>query len=110
MAARYEVKVNAKKQYSFNLKAGNGEIILTSEMYQSKAAALNGIKSVQTNCGNDDAYEVRAAKNGESFFVIRAKNKEVIGRSELYKTAAGARRGIASVKRNGGTTEIKELA
>ena len=102
MAAKYELKVNKKQQYSFNLKAGNGEIILTSETYQSRDGALTGIQSVQSNGGDDSGFIIKKAKNGELYFVLMAKNNQVIGRSEMYKTEAGARRGIASVRRNAG--------
>jgi uncharacterized protein YegP (UPF0339 family) len=49
MAAKFELKKAKSGQFHFNLKAGNGQIIATSEMYESKAAALNGIESVRTN-------------------------------------------------------------
>lgn len=49
MAAKFELKQAKSGQYHFNLKAGNGQIIATSEMYESKASALNGIESVRTN-------------------------------------------------------------
>ncbi|MCW2801522.1 MAG: hypothetical protein JWQ70_2994 [Aeromicrobium sp.] len=49
MAAKFELKKAKSGQYHFNLKAGNGQIIATSEMYESKASALNGIESVRTN-------------------------------------------------------------
>ncbi|MCW2750859.1 MAG: hypothetical protein JWR83_1969 [Aeromicrobium sp.] len=49
MAGKFELKTAKSGQFHFNLKAGNGQIIATSEMYESKAAALNGIESVRTN-------------------------------------------------------------
>ena len=49
MAGWYELKKNDKGQYSFSLKAGNGEVILRSEQYESKSSAENGIASVQKN-------------------------------------------------------------
>ena len=49
MAAKFELKKAKSGQFHFNLKAGNGQIIATSEMYESKASALNGIESVRTN-------------------------------------------------------------
>jgi len=52
MAAKFELKTAASGQIHFNLKAGNGEIIATSEMYESKAAALNGIDSVRRNAAD----------------------------------------------------------
>lgn len=49
MAGKFELKTAKSGQFHFNLKAGNGQIIATSEMYESKAAALNGIESVRNN-------------------------------------------------------------
>jgi uncharacterized protein len=49
MAGKFEVKKDKRGEYRFHLKAGNGEIIATSEGYKTKASALNGIESVQKN-------------------------------------------------------------
>ncbi len=49
MAAKFEVYADAKKQFRFRLKAGNGEIIATSEGYTTKKACMNGIESVKKN-------------------------------------------------------------
>jgi uncharacterized protein len=49
MAGKFVLTKGKSGQYHFNLKAGNGEIIATSESYKSKAAALNGIESVRKN-------------------------------------------------------------
>lgn len=49
MAGKFELKVGKSGKYHFNLKAGNGQVIATSEMYESKSSALNGIKSVRKN-------------------------------------------------------------
>ena len=91
-------KKNGK--FSFNLHATNGRVILTSEQYNTKAAAKNGIKSVQKNCGTDKRFDRRTAKNGKPYFCLCAANGEVIGRSEMYSGHSGRNNGIASVKRN----------
>ncbi|MDR2403214.1 MAG: YegP family protein [Spirochaetaceae bacterium] len=49
MAAKFEIFIDRKKQYRFHLKASNGEIIAASEAYETKAACLKGIKSIQKN-------------------------------------------------------------
>ena len=72
MAGSYELKVAKNGEFFFNLLAGNGQGILKSEMYRSKAAALNGIASVQTNCGDDDRYECKTSGNGKAYFVLTA--------------------------------------
>lgn len=52
MAGKFELKTAKSGQYHFNLKAGNGQIIATSELYESKSAALNGIESVRKNAAD----------------------------------------------------------
>jgi uncharacterized protein YegP (UPF0339 family) len=47
MAAKFEIFLDRKKQYRFHLKASNGEIIAASEAYETKAACVKGIKSIQ---------------------------------------------------------------
>ena len=49
MAGKFVLKKNVAGQFHFNLLAGNGQVIATSETYESKEAALNGIESVKTN-------------------------------------------------------------
>jgi uncharacterized protein YegP (UPF0339 family) len=61
MAAKYDLKKTADGQFMFNLKAANGEVILTSERYTTKASAENGIESVKTNAPNDEQYDRRTS-------------------------------------------------
>ena len=105
----YEIKKAKNGQYYFNLKASNGEIILSSEMYASKASAENGITSVQSNSPHESQYELKHNKKNEPYFVLKAKNHQVIGISESYSSEAAAKNGIASVTKNGPTTTIKDL-
>jgi uncharacterized protein YegP (UPF0339 family) len=58
MAAKFEITKSASGQFHFNLKAGNGEIIATSEMYNSKDAAKTGIESVKKNAGSADVVDL----------------------------------------------------
>ncbi len=101
MAGKFELKVAKNGKYHFNLKASNGQIILSSEMYESKSAAENGIASVQKNAGEDGRYDRLASKKGEPYFTLKAGNGQVIGKSEMYKSASSMENGIASVKKNG---------
>ncbi len=82
MAAKFEIKKGSSGQYRFNLKAGNGEIILSSENYKEKQGAQRGIEAVKKNALDDKNYERKEASNGEPFFVLKAANGETIGRSE----------------------------
>lgn len=100
MAAKFEIKQASNSQYMFNLKAGNGQIILTSEMYSSKSGAENGVASVKTNAPLDERYERKTSNDGSHYFALRAANHQVIGTSQRYASAAAMEAGIASVKEN----------
>jgi len=100
MSAKFEIKKAKNGEFHFHLRAGNSEIILSSEMYAAKASATNGIESVKTNAPNDGRYERKETKNGQFMFNLKAGNHEVIGTSESYTTAAARDNGIESVKKN----------
>lgn len=100
MAGKFELKVASNGKFHFNLKAGNGQIILSSEMYESKASATNGIASVQKNARDDGRYDRKTSSSGKPFFSLKAGNGEVIGTSEMYESTAAMENGIESVKSN----------
>jgi len=100
MAGKYDLKKSPSGKFMFNLKAGNGQIILTSELYNTKKSAENGIASVKKNAGNDGRFERKASRKKEPYFVLKASNGQTIGKSEMYSTAASMENGIASVKKN----------
>ena len=87
-------------QFHFVLKAGNGETILTSESYTTKAAAENGIASVKSNAPHDERYERKKASNGQFMFNLKSTNGQVIGTSETYVSEPSRENGIQSVKTN----------
>ena len=100
MAGKFEVKTGKTGKVRFNLKASNGQIILTSEAYESLSAANKGITSVRKNSQNDARFERKTAKDGSPYFVLKAANGEPIGKSEMYKSKSSMENGIASVARN----------
>jgi uncharacterized protein YegP (UPF0339 family) len=100
MAGKFELKAGANGKFHFNLKAGNGQIILSSESYDSKAAAENGIESVKKNAANDGSYERKVSSKGEPYFALKAGNGQQIGRSEMYSSETAMENGIESVKSN----------
>lgn len=108
----------------FDLKAGNGEVIATSEVYSSEAACRNGIASVQKNApvaGIEDQtvegfekvkhpkFEVYQDKAGEYRFRLKATNGEIIATGEGYKAKAGCMNGIESIKKNAPDADIVEV-
>ena len=109
MAGKFELKTAKDGQFMFNLKAGNGQVILTSELYKTKAAAENGIESVRKNAPDDVRYERTENKNGEPYFKLKAANGQEIGRSEYYSSVAAMENGIASVKTNAPDAPVVEV-
>lgn len=100
MAGTFVLSKATNGQFRFVLKASNGQTILTSELYTTKAAAENGIASVRTNAPADARYERKDAKNGQPMFNLKAANGQVIGTSETYSSASARDAGIESVKTN----------
>ena len=107
----------------FDLKATNGQIILSSEVYTTKAACLSGIESVRKNAAAANVenqteenfevmkhpkFEMYEDKSGEFRFRLKARNGEIIGTSEGYTAKAGCLNGIESVQKNAPVAEIEE--
>ncbi|WP_299440769.1 YegP family protein [uncultured Aquimarina sp.] len=105
----FELKNKEGSSYHFTLKAKNGQVILSSEVYNSKAAAINGIASVQKNAVEDGRYERKTAKDGKFFFNLKATNGQVIGSSQMYSSESGMENGINSVKENAADADTKEV-
>lgn len=95
--------------YYFNLRAGNGEIILTSEGYTTSTGCDNGIASVRANSPIDSRYNKLLSKDNKYYFTLKAGNGEIIGMSQMYQTEAGRDNGIESVKENGPTSPVEDL-
>lgn len=103
---KFIITQRSNNEYQFNLKAGNDEIILTSEGYVQKASCQKGIESVKINSQDLSRYDKRVAKNGKDYFVLKARNGEIIGNSQMYSSKSGLENGIASVKSNAPTAEV----
>ncbi len=97
---KFEITTDNSGKFRFNLKAGNGQTILSSQGYASKSGCSNGIESVRKNSQDDARFERKTAKDGSPFFSLKAGNGEIIGSSEMYSSASAMENGIASVKKN----------
>lgn len=111
---KFVIKETASGGFKFDLKAGNGEVIASSQVYKSENSCKIGIESVRTNCASEvedqtsegfevkkhPKYEVYTDKAGEFRFRLKAKNGEIIATSEGYKAKASALNGIESIKKN----------
>lgn len=105
---KFVVTVRKNGEFQFNLKATNGQVILTSEGYTTKTACLNGIESVKKNAAIEDRFEIKVAKNGKPFFNLKASNGQVIGASQMYASETTMKAGIASVMKNAPEAQIVE--
>src|ERR1700753_466005 len=109
MSGTFEIKKAKDGEFFFHLKAGNGQIILASEMYKEKASAENGIASVKKNAPDDARYERKDTKNGQYMFNLKAANHQIIGTSETYKSVESRDHGIESVKTNAPSATVHEV-
>lgn len=105
---KFVIQNSSEGGFRFSLKAGNGEIILASENYTTKAACENGINSVRSNSPIDNRYERKKSTNGKFYFNLKATNGQVIGNSEMYNSTASMENGIESVKKNGPDSEVSD--
>jgi hypothetical protein len=109
--------------FKFDLKAGNGEIIATSEIYSSEKACLNGVESVRKSSAGEiedqtaegfetkknPKFEMYTDKKGEFRFRLKARNGEIIAVSEGYKAKASCLNGIESVKKNAPEAKLEKV-
>lgn len=102
----YKLKSGAK--FTFTLNAANHEVILTSQGYEAKASALNGIESVRTNGPDAGNFEKKTSSADQPYFVLKASNGQIIGTSQMYSSEAARDNGIASVQANCASSEVKE--
>lgn len=97
---KFIISTRKNGEYQFNLKAGNGQTILASEGYSTKAACENGVESVRKNASDDSKYERKNSSNGKYYFNLKAGNGQIIGISEMYESSAGMENGVESIKKN----------
>ena len=97
MAGKFELYKDKSGSFRFRLKAANGQAILASEGYKSKASCNNGIASVQKNCGNPDLFVKKQTASGKFRFNLMATNGQVIGTSQNYASESGCNNGMKSV-------------
>jgi len=100
MAGKFTIYKTDSGKFRFNLKSGNGEIILVSELYNAKASAKNGIESVKKHAVDEKYFERKMSKKEQPYFVLKAANHQIIGTSEMYSTESGMENGIKSVGNN----------
>ena len=97
---KFVITKRSNGEYQFNLKAGNGQVILASEGYAAKSSCENGIESVKKNAQDDSKFEKKTSSNGKYYFSLKASNGQIIGSSEMYESTAARDNGIESVQKN----------
>ncbi|MBQ9310237.1 MAG: YegP family protein [Bacteroidales bacterium] len=105
---KFVITVRKNGEFQFNLKATNGQVILTSEGYVKKESCLNGIESVRKNSQIPERFEVKVAKNGKPFFNLKASNGQIVGSSQMYASEVTLNKGIASVAKNAPEAPVVE--
>jgi uncharacterized protein YegP (UPF0339 family) len=97
---KFIITTRKNGEFQFNLNAGNGQTILTSEGYTTKASCEGGIESVKKNAQDASKFEKKDSTNGKFYFNLKAGNGQIIGTSQMYESEASRDNGIASVTSN----------
>ena len=106
---KFVITTRKNGEFQFNLKATNGQVILTSEGYKTKASCLNGVESVKKNSQVEKRFEVKMSSNNKPYFTLKATNGEIIGKSQMYANEVNMKNGIASVMKNAPEAPIVDL-
>lgn len=107
---KFQIFKGNNDKFYFRLYARNGQQILASQGYASKAGCQNGIESVRKNASNSDAFEKKIAKNGKHFFNLLATNKQIIASSQMYASAQTLKGGIDAVQRVAADAPVEDTA
>jgi uncharacterized protein len=105
----FQVSTGKDDKFYFNLTAANGQVILSSQGYASKDGCKTGIASVKKNSSNKKHFERKDSKDGSHYFVLKAANSKVIGKSQMYKTNQSSENGIDSIQTNAKLAKINTL-
>ena len=106
---KFVITLRKNGEFQFNLKATNGQTILTSEGYTTKSACMNGIDSVKKNCKVEARFEKKVASNGKPFFNLKATNGQIVGSSQMYANEKNMLNGVASVQKNAPEAQVVDL-
>ena len=110
MSGTFELSQSSNDKFMFNLKAGNGQVILTSQMYESRSGALQGIESVKVNAALDERFERAMSSADQPYFTLKAANGQVIGRSQPYSGSSAMENGILSVRKHAPDAALNDLS
>jgi uncharacterized protein len=105
---KFVISTRKNGEFQFNLKAGNGQVILASEGYTTKASCENGIESVKKNSQDDARFDRKESTNGKQYFNLKSGNGQIIGSSEMYESTSARENGIESVKKNAPDADVDD--
>lgn len=94
----------------WTLRAGNGEVILRSQAYKSKASAKKGVASTMKHSALPECFERKVARNKKPFFTLKALNGQQIGKSPFYETDRSRNNGITSAATHGPKSNVVDLS
>ncbi len=109
MSGRFEVYRDKSDLFRFRLLTDTGENILASESYREKRSAFNGIASIKKNCLIPDRCVKRKNIDEKLYFVLRAGNHEVIGKSGNFYEDSDLDAGIAKLVEIAPQAEVKDI-
>lgn len=105
---KFVISKRTNGEFQFNLKAGNGQVILSSEGYTARGGCENGIESVKKNAQDEANFEKKTAANGKFHFNLKAGNGQIIGSSQMYESEQGRDNGINSVMENAPIATVED--
>jgi uncharacterized protein YegP (UPF0339 family) len=105
--SKFIISTRINDEFQFNLKADNGQVILTSQGYTTKASCENGIESVRTHSASIENFECNKSSDNQDYFNLKAANHQIIGTSEMYSNKTAMDTGIASVMKNAPLASIE---
>ena len=105
----FTIEQNKKGLFEFNLKAGNGQVILNSEPYYTKVACENAIESVRRSSLIEHRFQKMESMTGYQYFYLKASNGMILATSNYYESTASRDNGIASVMKNAPDAKIVYL-
>ena len=106
MAGKFVITKGKDEKFYFNLKAGNGEVILTSQGYSARADCMKGIESVKNNSADEARFDCKKSNDGKDYFVLTASNGQTIGKSQMYKSVSGCSNGVQSVAKSAADSSV----
>jgi uncharacterized protein YegP (UPF0339 family) len=105
---KFVITTRKNGEFQFSLRAGNGQEILGSEGYTTKAACINGIESVKKNSQEEGRFDKKESSNGKFYFNLTATNGQIIGTSEMYESKGNRDAGVESVMKNAAEASVDD--